>query len=269
LFKKDYAKVIQYANLAVPGNNFAANLRGWNTTYKNITDVTELFKIYAKATENANLLLVETSSLWSRNYYTTRYGVDDDKQSQIFPRPDPLTGGVFAFALYFVGDNQLVPKINEYFVKVSVNAEIGLPYVMVPLFTVEEVLFNRAEAYTYSNNSIDAIADLNTYASTRINNYSATTHNITEAKINSTFGTANIKDGLIQAILYYKRAEFIHEGMRWFDILRYKFPVIHATTPDFATGAVTVLATLTADDPRKVLQIPASTSLAGLEPNPR
>ncbi|MGK2862113.1 MAG: RagB/SusD family nutrient uptake outer membrane protein [Chitinophagaceae bacterium] len=269
LFKKDYAKVIQYANLAVPGNNFAANLRGWNSTYKNITDVTELFKIYAKATENANLLLVETSSLWSRYYYTSRYGVDENKQSQIFPRPDRLTGGNFAYSLYSVGDvHKLVPKINEYFVKISVNAEIGLPYVMVPLFTVEEVLFNRAEAYTYLNNFNDAIADLNTFASKRINNYSPVTHNITEAKINSTFGTTNIKDGLIQAILYYKRAEFVHEGMRWFDILRYKLPVTHATSPD-PSGAVTVLATLAPDDPRKALQIPQSTSLAGLQANPR
>jgi len=149
-----------------------------------------------------------------------------------------------------------------------VNAEIGIPYVMVPLFTVEEVLFNRAEAYAYTNNYAAAIADLNTYASTRILNYSVTTHNITEARINSVFGTTNTRDGLIRAILYYKRAEFIHEGMRWFDILRYKLPVEHTTSPD-ASGAVTVLATLAADDPRKVLQIPASTSLAGLEPNPR
>ena len=269
LFKKDYAKVIQYANLAIPGNNFAANLRGWNTTYKNITDVTELFKIYAKATENANLLLVETSSVWSRYFYTSRYGFDNDKQSRIFPRPDPLTGGNFAYSLYSVsGDHKLVPKINEYFVKVSVNAEIGLPYVMVPLLTVEEVLFNRAEAFTYSNNTNAAIADLNTFASTRISNYSASTHNITEAKINAVFGTTNIKDGLIGAILYYKRAEFVHEGMRWFDILRYKLPVKHATSPGPA-GNVTVLAELTADDPRKVLQIPASTELAGLPQNPR
>lgn len=268
LFKKDYAKVIQYANLAVPGNNFAANLRGWNTTYRNITDVTELFKIYAKATENANLLLVETSSVWARYYYTSRYGVDDDKQSQIFPRPDPLTGGNLAFSLYFVGSNQLVPKIDEYFVKVSVNAEIGTPYVMVPLFTVEEVLFNRAEAYTYTNSYAAAIADLNTYASARILNYSASAHNITEARINSVFGTSNTRDGLIGAILYYKRAEFIHEGMRWFDILRYKLPVIH-TTSLVPGRPVTELARLTADDPRKVLQIPASTSLAGLQPNPR
>ncbi len=268
LYKRDYEKVIQYANLAVPGNNFAANLRQWNTTYRDITDVFELFKIYAKSTESANLLLVETPSVWSRYYYTNRYGVDANKISQIIPRPDPLTGGNFAFSLYSLGENQLIPKIDEYFVRASVNADIGFPYVMVPLFTVEEVLFNRAEAYTYTNNFAAAIADLNTYASKRIINYTPATHTITEGRINATFGTANIRDGLIQAILFYKRAEFIHEGMRWFDILRYKMPVVHATSPDLA-GNVTELARLEPDDPRKVLQIPASTSLAGLEPNPR
>ncbi len=133
---------------------------------------------------------------------------------------------------------------------------------MVPLFSVEEVLFNRAEAYTYTGNSAAAIADLNTYASARINSYSATTHNITAEKINIAFNTTNTQTGLIQAILFYKRAEFLHEGMRWFDILRYKLPVVH-TTRDGQT------LTLTANDPRKVLQIPQSTSLSGLEANPR
>lgn len=264
LYKKDYTKVVQYASLAIPGNNFAPNLRGWNTTYQNITDVTELFKIYAKATEPANLLLVETQSDWARDYYTSRYGVDPGQQSQIFPRPDPLTGGNFAFSLYsiFEGTHTLVPKINEYFVKVSVNANIGTPYVMVPLLTAEEVLFNEAEAYVYTGNTAAAIANLNLYASTRIRNYNPANNTITAARINSVFNTTNIQDGLIKAILYYKRAEFVHEGMRWFDILRYKMPVTHKT----AEGQTITLA---ADDLRKVLQIPQSTSLAGLTPNPR
>ena len=264
LFKKDYDKVIQYADAAVPQYNFAGNLRGWNTTYKNITDVSELFKIYAKATEPANLLLVETRSVWSRYFDKNRYGVSEQKQSEIFPRPDPLTGGNFAFKLYSLmeGTHALVPKIDEYFVKVSVNADIGDPYVMVPLFTAEEVVFNRAEAYTYRGNFAAAIADLNTYASTRINNYSPALNNITEARIKSVFNTSDITTGLIKAILFYKRAEFIHEGMRWFDILRYKIPVVHPTK-----DGQTI--TLTADDPRKVLQLPQATVLAGLAANPR
>lgn len=264
LYKKDYAKVIQYANAAVPGNNFAGNLRGWNTTYRNITDVTELFKIYAKATEPANLLLVETKSYWSRYYYQNRYGVSEQKQSEIFPRPDSFTGGNLAFKLYSVreGTHSLVPKIDEYFVKASVNANIGDVYIMVPLFTAEEVLFNRAEAYVYTGNIAAALADLNTYASTRINNYSPSANNITATRVRAVTGISDISAGLIKTILYYKRAEFIHEGMRWFDILRYKISVVHPTKD----GQMIMLA---ADDPRKVLQLPQSTFIAGLAPNPR
>lgn len=263
LIKKEYAKVIQYAQAAVPGNNFAPNLRGWNSTYQNITDVSELIKIYAKASEPANLLLVETRSVWARAFYTNRYGVSEAKRSEIFPRPDPITGGNFAFKLYsaFEGTHALVPKIDEYFVKVSVNANIGDAFVMVPLFTVEEVLFNQAEAYAYTGNFTAAIANLNAFASKRILNYSSS-HNITEARLKTAFGTGDSRVAIIRGILFYKRAEFIHEGMRWFDILRYKIPVVH-TTKD---GQII---TLKADDPRRVLQIPQATSLAGLAPNPR
>ena len=193
-----------------------------------------------------------------------RYGVSEAKQSEIYPRPDRVTRGNFAYKQYSVaeGTHQLLPKIDEYFVKVSVNANFGEPYVMVPLFTVEEVLFNHAEALTYQNNYAAALADLNAFASQRILNYNSSTHAITEAKVNATFGASNIKDGLIRAILYYKRAEFVHEGMRWFDILRYKIPVVHNVI-----GEAPI--TLSADDPRRVLQLPQSTVLAELPQNPR
>lgn len=263
LFKKDYVKVIQYANQSLPGSNFASNLRQWNSTYNDITDVNQLFLIYAKATENANLLLVETSSWWARYYYPLRYCMDGTIQSTLFKRPEPLTGGTWAIKLYSVGNvHKLVPKINEYFVRVSVNAETGTGYVMVPLFTSEEVLFNRAEAYAYTGNTTAAIADLNTYASTRFLNYSATTNNITAAKINTVYGTTNVRDGIIRAILDYKRSEFVHEGMRWFDILRYQLPVTHVVA-----GGPNIV--ISATDKRRVVQLPTTVTLSGLTLNPR
>lgn len=263
IFKKDYAKVIQYANQSVAANNFASNLRQWNTTYTDISDVNQLFNIYAKATENANILLVETVSWWARNYYPFRYCMDASIQSALFKRPEPLTGGTWAIKLYSGNNNhKLVPKINEYFVRVSVNAQTGSGYVMVPLFTAEEVLFNRMEAYAYIGNSTAAIADLNIYMSTRILNYNPSTNNITAAKINSYYGTTNIRDGLIRAVLDYKRSEFVHEGMRWFDILRYQIPVTHTVF-----GGQNIV--LTANDRRRVLQLPTTVTLSGLALNPR
>ena len=262
LFKRDYAKVVDYANQVFSSGNITALLRPWNTTYLTYTPA-EMFSIYAKATEPANLLLAETSSLWGRNYFTNRYGFTSSKRDEILEAN--VTGGDWAFRnqLYTAGtENYLIPKINEYFVRSSVNATIGIPYVMVPLFTAEEVLFNRAEANDWLGNTTSALADLNTYASTRIVNYSPSTHAITASKINSFYGTTNLQTGILLTILDFKRAEFVQEGMRWFDILRYGIPVTHYTS----AGEILQL---TATDLRRVLQIPASAKLAGIDQNPR
>jgi hypothetical protein len=263
LFKKEYSKVVQHANAVLPTSNVPAVLRPWNATYRTMT-YNELYAVYARATEPANLLLIETQSVWGRNYFSVRYSLDAVKQDSIFATN--VTGGrwAFEFQTYTAGtNNYLIPKINEYFVRASVNAEIGSPYVMVPAFTTEEVLFNRAEAYTYLNNTAAALADLTTYASTRIVNYSATTHVINATKIGAYYGTGNLQQGLIQTILDFKRAEYAQEGMRWFDVLRYKIPVTHvAVNPDQTM-------TLGPNDLRRVFQIPESAGLSGVGPNPR
>jgi hypothetical protein len=238
-------------------------LRPWNTEYRILT-YNELWSRYAKATEPANLLLVETKSVWARNYIGVRYGLDYEKSYEILLAPN-VTGGarIFRNQLYTGGtNNYFIPKVNEYFVRESINAEIGLPYVMVPLFTTEEVLFNRAEANVYLNNINDVMADLNAYASTRIYNYSASANNITASKIRSFYRTSDVQAGSLAAVMDFKRAEFVQEGMRWFDLLRYKIPVTHPTVEGPTL-------TLKADDPMRVFQIPDVAKLAGIAQNPR
>ena len=156
----------------------------------------------------------------------------------------------------------MLPKVNEYFVRLSVNATIGFPYVMVPLFTMEEALFNKIEANIYLGNLDEALQDLNTYASTRILNYDATAHTITNSKLQAYYGTQDMRLALIYALLDFKRAEFVQEGMRWFDLLRYDLPVTHTTTD----GQTLVLE---AGDKRRVFQIPESARLSGVQLNPR
>jgi starch-binding outer membrane protein, SusD/RagB family len=68
--------------------------------------------------------------------------------------------------------------------------------------------------------------------------------------------------GLINTILAYKRTEFVHEGLRWFDLLRYKIPVVHKTI----NGETF---TLGVNDPRRVFQIPPTAKQSGIEQNPR
>jgi len=260
LYKKDYTKVIQYASQAVFNNDFLSNLRPWNTEYLSI-GLNDIAPRYAKATENANLLLAETGSYWFRTNIAARYAMTPAVRDQIL-RTVPVAGGQWAFPTGSYVDNHfVVPKISEYFVRVSVNADIGNGYVMVPLFTVEEVLFNLAEAYTYTNQFNSAIALLNTYLSTRIESYSAA-DNLTVSKINAYWNTSNTQQGLINTILAYRRSEFVHEGLRWFDILRYKIPVVHQTI-----GGQII--TLAPNDPRRLFQIPPTAKQSGIEQNPR
>jgi hypothetical protein len=265
LFKQDYAKVISYSNAVFSAGNVASVLRPWNTVYRFMTPA-ELFAIYEKATETANLLLVETGSVWGRNYYTVRYSFNSAKRDEILG--DNVTGGEYAFIyqVYTAGtNNYVIPKINEYFVRSSVNANIGLPYVMVPLFTTEEVLFNRVEANVYLNNATAtnaAIADLNTYASTRINSYDAVQHAITTAKMQSYYGSANVRNNILNTLLDFKRAEYVQEGMRWFDLLRYNIAVNHTTTDGQSF-------TLAANSLQRVFQLPGSVSTSGMPLNPR
>lgn len=262
LFKRDYAKVIEHANQVFASGNIVSLLRPWNTTYLSITYL-ELYARYAKATEPANLLLAETASWWARNYYTLRYGLTVGKRNEILGRN--VTGGrwAFEFQLFTAGtDNYLIPKINEHFVRNSINADIGVGYVVVPLLTTEEVLFNRIEAYAYTGNHNAAIADLNTYASTRINNYDAAQHTISANSIRNFYGTNDLRLGILSTLFSFKRAEYVQEGMRWLDLIRYKVPVTHFT----AEGNIL---DLSSDDPRRVFQIPQSAQQAGIPLNPR
>lgn len=261
LFKKDYAQVISHANQTFPGGDIGPNLRPWVSVYSNLT-ANEGLAVYTQATENANLLLVETQSLWARSYGAYRYGLSTNIVNYLY-RSNNVTGARWVFPLYTQGaDNWLILKFREHFVRTDANANIGFPYTIFPLFTAEEVLFNRAEANLELGNNEAARTDLNLYASYRIANYSLATHGVTNTKLRNFYGTSNVKLGLLNALLDFKAAEFVHEGLRWFDIIRLKIPVQHTTVE----GQVL---TLSAADPRRVFQIPQEVSLAGIGQNPR
>ncbi len=262
LVKKDYQKVVQYANEVFPSGNFAENLRPWNTTYSSLSPA-ELYNTYSRASQSANLLLIETSSTYGRYVATYRYGMNYAKWQEISASEGIIAGNAsWDYPLYTQGDNNyLIPKLNEYFVRESVNAEIGLPYVMLPAFTAEEVLFNRIEANAFLNNTAACLADLNVFVSKRVSDYNAATDVVTANSINRYFG-GTLRNGIVNTVLAFKRVEFVQEGMRWFDMQRYNIPVTHTTKG----GAVI---SVPAGDPRRILQIPQSASLSGIAQNSR
>ena len=260
LFKRDYAKVITNANLAVTGA-VTDNLRPWNTRYNNL-QVLELSATYTKAEEPANILLQEANSVWGRSYAAYRYGIFQNIYQGLLTGSNP-TGGDFAIGANVYGTPEFynVPKFEEFFVYASATANFGDPYNMIPLLTAEEVIFNRAEANIRLNNTAAALADINAWVSQNILNYNSSSHDLTVTKAQNFYG-GSATSALLNAVLHFKRVTFIHEGMRWLDILRLKLPVTHRT----AEGQVL---TLTGDDKRKLLQLPVEVKQSGIELNPR
>lgn len=260
LYKKNYDKVIEYANNVEGEAGFSLNMRNWNTDYST-KSFTVIRTIYSQSTEKSNLLLAETGSYWGRNWAGARYSLPTSIGQSLYFGTNPA-GGNWAYSLFGGDRGVYLPKYNELFVRTSPSSNIGNGYLMIPLFTTEEVLFNRAEANLNKGNITAVLADLNTFLSLRIRNYNPTTHTLTTQKNNAFYRTTNTNNALLNTILTYKRIEFMHEGMRWFDLLRFKVPITHVNISGSSQN-------LSASDPRRVLQIPQEAVLSGLPLNPR
>lgn len=140
---------------------------------------------------------------------------------------------------------------------------------MVPLFSADELLLNRAEAYAMLGKYSEAIKDLNDFASAKVyvsqNNpvYSPTAHAITTSKLEGFYNGPSLQHNIVQAVLDFKRREFVHEGLRWLDILRHRIAVTHRSLDRQNTYV------LEANDPRRMFQLPQTVILSGVQPNPR
>lgn len=262
LWKRDYDKVIEEANLAFPANDFAANVRPWLNYSSGTVTTTDLQNFYTNATNPGNLLLAEAVSSYGVYYYRYQYAMNQDRCIQII---SPFGTRWTGLKMYSTSSTfYFVMKYLGYFKRSSINANTGVYYTMMPLLTTEETLLNRAEAAINKELYSDALNDINSLIKTRIVNYNTTIHLITDAFLMNYYAakTTNKKDAYRMALLDVKRAEFVQEGMRWMDILRLKMPVTHITTK----GEVFELA---ADDKRKLIQLPEEVSLSGVPSNPR
>lgn len=270
LFKGDWDKVIQYVSAILPENNFKENIRQYNGSLYNLT-YTEHRIEYTKADKSWNLLLANTYSNFQRGSSSieaaggARYSFGETKKNLY--NKVTVFGAAFRnrYGVY-TAPNYTTNKYNEYFYYTNVAAGIGYPYIMMPLLTLDEALLNRAEAYIQKGQFAQGIADLNTFASTRIVNYNSTTHALTVEKAKTFFNTADDKEALIKALLETKQIAFMQEGIRWMDILRHRLTVSHNF---IAADGTETFKTLGPDDNRRMFQIPPDAKLSGVEANPR
>ncbi len=262
LFKKDYTKAIENANKAFPANDFANNARPWKS-YANISGSSNVALALTSATNPGNLLIGETVSRTASQYSKNQYAMSQGKLDEI---RTPVGILFTAYKSYSSdgGTYYYVPKHYAHFVRTSINASTGTYYNMQTLLTTEEVLLNRAEGYIYDGQYAEAIKDFNTLLSVRLTSYTESVNGLTDAKIMAYYAsiTTDKKEAYINAVLALRRAEFVSDGMRWMDILRYKIEVTHRDK----AGNTNVLA---ADDNRRQWQLPEEVTLSGVPLNPR
>ncbi|MCT4614499.1 MAG: RagB/SusD family nutrient uptake outer membrane protein [Marinifilaceae bacterium] len=276
LFKGEWQKVIDHAK-AVIGSDVIGNLRDWTSEYSNLTS-TELAARYGSSQENANLLI--RTGMSSFGYYGRfqRYGMTKGIQEDIYVKQDLACKGQYEyeFGTYDAPDRMFLYKYYDIFKRTDVNANQGYRYINNILFSFEEVLFNYVEAKVMTEKYTTAINNLDDFFSKRISNgiaeYDPSHNKITNDRVHETFGNGeninpfypvNTKQKeYLRLLSHARRAEFMMEGIRWFDIKRFNLKVLHR-------DAERNLYTLTEKDQRKAVQIPQSAIALGMQANPR
>ena len=272
LYKGDWDKVIAHADKCFTTDP-QLEIRDISK-YRGKTYSEQRLRYISSVDEPSNLLLVSTSSMWARRFATTRFGLSVAKLSELEAITNPHgKGWLYRRVLFGRSTSYNMPKYREYFRYTNREAGIGLPFVTIVLLDKDEVLLNRAEAYVMKKQYDKAVADLDDFLAKKTYNYDAGTDKLTEAEISSNFSvdsgelsphyTLTDKQAkFVKGILEFKRWEYYHEGLRWFDVKRFKIKVTHP----FKDKADLVL---DKNDLRRQLQIPQAATARGVKSNPR
>ncbi len=265
------------------------------TEYMSMASADDVSEAFNSSKRKGNLLITEaTSSIaWSQSLYYQRYGMTRRDIERTFLGSNATVDGQWTYP-YYGGQSSggmyyLVPKYSRFYDQDAVDASSFIPYANIPVLRMEEVLINRIEAYIMTDQYDKAIADMNVFASQRItdngmganSSYDPAKHCITRDKLLSVYNSAltdtghfinryntitgqdvRLKKALILALLNFREVEFYWEGLRWYDIVRWNIPITHASTSGKSV-------TIYPDDDRRILQIPESALLSGVELNPR
>lgn len=258
LFKRDYGKCLQYSNQML-GTNPDLFVKDIPRLLQERINVEDYIRLYHAPSDDSNLLLIRivsnfhapslghwpTRPLYSYIFNNNPFGLFDERQ-------DPA---------WIAGENGLAATKYEFlFERTSLTSNVGYNYTIFLAFRGEEVLLNRAECYLYQGQLDLAMADLQLLANKR---YTGDSAPIVNAQNLAFHYGSTAENNLLFYILDERQKEFIHEGMRWFDLKRYEIPVSHIMDD----GSIIELAP---DDKRKVVQIPqAAIDVGGLEPNDR
>lgn len=197
-----------------------------------------------------------------------------------------------AHSLYGNNNFILEPKLEEVFEYTDKVNGIGYMHIVDPLFTGDETLLCRAEAYAMSGQYEKALQDMNYWAKANLEEKYGNTvrRDFTQEGVNAfmdairyaavhpesdfersikkklhpqgfTVESGN-QENLVQLILYMRRVNNMFQGLRFMDVKRYGIEFEHIVDKEEPY-------TFTAGDLRGAVQLPTDVIAAGLEANPR
>ncbi len=286
LLKRDFAKVIEYSSEILTGDIYSS-LRNWKEFAQMYYQEYNRILTYPCTDAPCNLMVGSFRSDWNT------YGCIITPSLIVNNLTLQQTEGMHRNGLW--GDSfediHLTGQIGAgtEFVVHKIGLHEG-SYMLMPLFTTEEVLLNRAEAYVcLSREKGDSYLDLATAdISTFLRSYSTQT-SLTRQMVDDLYGPAmnyytwdkptpkkaldpalglsGEAEAFIHGLLHLRRSVFIHEGFRWFDIKRYGIEIYRREIED--GRVIRQMDFLSRDDPRRAFQLPPYAIDAGMKPNPR
>lgn len=194
-------------------------------------------------------------------------------------------------------DFVMFPRIPCLFEYTDPVAQIGYRRTNLAVLTTDEALLNRAEANILLGNYDEALQDINIWTANTLE-ASRCTPKLTQKMIEDwakgleyytslkptpkkhlnpllvdsfadELTEGSTLEAFLHAILYIRRIEFMHMGMRWFDVKRYGIEITRRTLSTTSIEPLNEYDVLTVDDERRAIQIPKDVISAGLQPNPR
>ena len=297
LYKGDFAKAITYAT-EVLGADPTAKARDWDAYAALNMNQQIRPEAWVSADEKCNFLLQTVYSEWGAISGPYRYGDKYAHSYRITYDEDIASKGPFGaanstFKQRVWSNNKLAKlfhrKVPYEFEYTDLQAGIGYPHAEYAVFTTEQLLLERAEAYALSGELQKAVDDYNTimkiyqkYPKTftlkqivdfynGVDYYTPKKATVKKHFVKPVYtidAEGSDQEALLQAILHLRRIMELGEGYRMQDVKRYGIVIYRRqTNTSFTISAVTD--SLTVDDPRRAIQLPQDVITSGLEPNDR
>lgn len=302
LFYQNWDKAIEYATKALGGN--PSGLMRDMDSYAPLAGVDDIHNKWIRSGENCNLMFVDAVSTNGRAHMgDSRYKRFNHNRdiitTQTMWAKTPWSNNkssaeenALQEARLMYGSNQAVyiPSLNEDLeIKDKIN-QTGYAHTVDPVFTGDETILTRAEAYIMKKEYDKALADMNTWLTAHCDVTSPKFLTLTVDNVNTALNAIRMTEvpsravseesikkplnpqgftveegtqtNMIYVVLQMRRITTMYQGQRWLDIKRWGIEFTHHL--DGEDNLV-----FKAGDLRGAIQLPYDVIEAGLEPNPR